>query len=307
MAHHLAMLQGFQALFASHGEAGRDAFHRHYQALNAEQTYPALWAVHYAPLVSEGERDAFEAQVQADRSLHEQGYTGFHIRPAEPARTQYVPVTYVEPAGRMDSMLGQDLLDEAARRQAVMRARDAGQIQSTPPLQIRGLPAGTSGLAVRLPLYSGGRQPDTLEGRRTHFQGVVTGVLLTRMLMTQLGGNRDWRRLHWRADDLGPLDGTPDHDSADVTPVLFDTATFGGTAWTGPDPARPADRADRIEHHTDMAGRRWQLSFTRPPRTPAGSALSDGLAAGRRGRLGGAVVGVAQPGAARLAGCAARR
>lgn len=48
--------------------------------------------------------------------------------------------------------------------------------------------------------------------------------------MTQLGGNRDWRRLHWRADDLGPLDGTPDHDSADVTPVLFDTATFGGTA-----------------------------------------------------------------------------
>lgn len=270
MAHHLAMLQGFQALFAAHGEAGRDAFHRHHVALNAERTYPALWAVHYAPLVSEDERAAFEAAVQADRSLREEGYTGFHIRPAEPARAQYVPVTYVEPPGRIDSMLGQDLLDEAARRQAVMRARDAGQIQSTPPLQIRGLPAGTSGLAVRLPLYSGGRQPDTLEGRRTHFQGVVTGVLLTRMLMAQLGENRDWRRLHWRVEDQGPLDGSPDHDSADVTPVLFDTAAFGGSAWGGPPSAQPADEADRIVHRAEMAGRRWQLSFTRPPVRPLG-------------------------------------
>ncbi|WP_298011373.1 EAL domain-containing protein [uncultured Aquabacterium sp.] len=266
MTHHLVMLKGFQALFAAYGDAGREAFHRHYEGLNAERTYPAMWAVHYAPLVSEDDRPAFEAAVQADRTVRPDGHPGFHIRPAEPARATYVPITYVEPAGRIDAMLGHDLLDEAARRQAVVRAQQSGQIEAAPPLQIQGITQG-SGVVVRLPVYRGGAVPASEPARRAAFQGVVSGVLECQTLMRQVAGRLDWRDLHWRVEDRGPLDGIPDHDSADVLPVVFDSASLQG-AWAGPDAVSPVDDRDRAVHTLGVAGRRWALTFTRPPVRP---------------------------------------
>ena len=265
--HHLVMLQGFQALFAAHGEASRSAFHQHYRQLDAERAYPALWAVHYAPLVRDAERPAFEAAVQADRSLRADGHPGFHIRPPEPERAAYVPVTYVEPAGRIDLMLGHDLLDEAARRQAVLRAQQSGQIEVAPPLQIRGLTDG-SGIVVRLPVYRGGTVPDTEAARQTAFQGVVSGVLACQSLMQQAAGRLDWRSVHWRVDDRGPVRGEPDHDSADVMPAVFDSASLAGPVWAGPDALAAPDARDRAVHTLDVAGRRWQLTFPRPPVRP---------------------------------------
>ncbi|MDT9071302.1 CHASE domain-containing protein, partial [Escherichia coli] len=85
-------------------------------------------------------------------------------------RATYVPITYVEPAGRIDAMLGHDLLDEAARRQAVVRAQQSGQIEAAPPLQIQGITQG-SGVVVRLPVYRGGAVPASEPARRAAFQG----------------------------------------------------------------------------------------------------------------------------------------
>ncbi len=66
------------ALFASSDSpVTRLQFHRYVDQLDLRTNYPAIDAVTYAQVVSDAERDAFEAQVRADRSVDPKGYPAF--------------------------------------------------------------------------------------------------------------------------------------------------------------------------------------------------------------------------------------
>ena len=161
------------SLFASgDGPVTRLQFHRYVDTLDLRTHYPAIDAVTYAQVVSAAEREAFEAQVRADRSVDPDGYPGFAIHPAG-RRASHTVLTYIEPPSMLDGKLGLDISATPVPAAAMARARDAGGISASgQPVQVHG-PRPHIALNLRAPVYRGGRTPATVAERRAAYVGGV--------------------------------------------------------------------------------------------------------------------------------------
>ena len=91
--HHLDVLVSFQAMFRVTGELNEQTFQAHYKTLNAQQEYPALLAVQYAPRIAQADKLAFEARTRADRSLQREGYPDFRVHPPGERPVSYTHLT----------------------------------------------------------------------------------------------------------------------------------------------------------------------------------------------------------------------
>jgi signal transduction histidine kinase/CheY-like chemotaxis protein len=101
------------------------------------QRFPTIQAVKWAPHVEGGDRAAFEAAQRVEMP-------GFEIRTIDPAnhprretaRSDYYPVTFVEPLLRNELAVGFDLYSNAIRRAAVEEAVDTREVIATAPLRL---------------------------------------------------------------------------------------------------------------------------------------------------------------------------
>ena len=161
------------ALFASgDSPVTRLQFHRYVDRLDLRTNYPAIDAVTYAHVVSDAERDAFEARVRADRSIDPKGYPAFSIFPAG-RRPAYTVLTYIEPPAMEDGKLGMDIGANPVPAAAMARARDLGGISASgQPVQVHG-PTPHIALNIRAPVYRGARTPATVAERRAAYVGGV--------------------------------------------------------------------------------------------------------------------------------------
>jgi two-component system sensor histidine kinase/response regulator len=161
------------ALFASSDSpVTRLQFHRYVDRLDLRTNYPAIDAVTYAHVVSDAQRDAFEAQVRADRSVDPRGYPAFSISPAG-RRPSYTVLTYIEPPAMEDGKLGMDIGANPVPAAAMARARDLGGISASgQPVRVHG-PTPHIALNMRAPVYRGARTPTTVAERRAAYVGGV--------------------------------------------------------------------------------------------------------------------------------------
>ena len=161
-------------------------FHRYVGALDLRRNYPAIDAVSYAQVVSDAERDAFEAQVRLDTSVDPKGYPHFRIFPAG-RRPSYTVLNYIEPPAMAAGKLGMDISVNAVPAAAMALARDRGGISASGQPVLVQVPTPHLALNVRAPVYRGayrrrrrlvlgagpGRGRARHAGERSRFAGAV--------------------------------------------------------------------------------------------------------------------------------------
>ncbi len=265
----------------SDGQVNRLEFEQF--AARSLQLYPGIQALEWAPLVSHGERSAFEQRIQ------QQGYPHFHITELGPdytlvaaaERPYYIPVTYIAPMEGNEVAFGFDLRSNPARTTAIEAARDRGTITATSPIRLVQEQRDQYGFLVFLPLYQSGTLPTDLASRRQGFEGFLLGVFRVSDVVEE-----SLQDLQYDIDFVLYDQGLRD-DPGNPTPEFlgyYDSRQQRLTPQHSPrvhpqnrDPRQPADRIlcpspNSCTHTLTVGDRQWQVSFVPSPSYPVSAA-----------------------------------
>ena len=185
------------------------------------------------------------------RGLHG---AGFRLQPDRPGDEHVViDLIYPDQEG-MRRLLGKDVFAEPARREAMQRARDSGQLSIAPLVSLtdtsRGN-AGRPGFLLYSPVYDTAMPLDADAGqRRTHLRGYATAGFGWAQVMQEVAGEAGGDPL-----DLRLLA----REAADTPIVVFERS--GLRERHGAD-MRPAFRYVR---NLDFLGGGWELTLISPP------------------------------------------
>ncbi|SFR38931.1 diguanylate cyclase (GGDEF) domain-containing protein [Marinobacter gudaonensis] len=148
---------------------------------------PAIQAFAWAPFVKRSELDEFVRR-------QEEAFAEFAMTEASPDglvgltdRAWYVPVQYIEPLGQNRAALGFDLASEASRREALMEARESGEMVATAGIRLVQEPENQRGFLVFAPLYSLSADQGAGVDTRRHY-GFINGVFRVGELVGQAVG-----------------------------------------------------------------------------------------------------------------------
>ena len=246
---YLDALHAIESFYASAPEVRRHEFRTFVQRLFAR--YPGMQALSWDRRVSDGERSAYEAAMRQESSpgfqITEQNAQGQLVRAA--ARPEYVAVTYIEPSTGNKSALGYDVASAPDRLVALHGARDTSAPRATGRLRLVQETRQQFGLLIFLPLYGTGLPPDTVEARRQHLRGYVTGVF-------RVGAMMEAALRTFERENLGLL-------LEDALAPVGERLLYS-RHWGGPERSlREAEREYAARLHwrgtVEMAGRRWVL------------------------------------------------
>jgi signal transduction histidine kinase len=261
------ILHGLAALFTGQNSVDRLQFHRFVKSLDLDRRYPGFDVVNYAAHVPGRNKQHFEGTVRSDKSLDQQGYPQFTIRPAG-ERPEYFVVVYIEPMSGFEFAFGLDLGANPAVTGADSQflldlqhaARDSGQLTASGrPIRIKAANEYT-GLAMRLAVYRGGQPLDTVEQRRAAFLGSVGAGFNVEKLMKDVLNEETSKYLRFRLFDVGAAPGRPALPGLDKGWLLFDSHQRAHSSLlTGTSTAEP-----ELMHTLPMevGGRIWEVRFS---------------------------------------------
>jgi len=266
LAHHLetyiTLLRGLSGHFAATQSVTRDDFRAYVDQLELRVHYAGVQGIGFSKRVPPENREALIAVMQR------QGMPSFRIWP-EYERSEYHTVIYLEPENRRNvAALGYDMFTEPIRRAAVERARDTGMAAASGKVTLVQEidEQKQAGFLIILPVYRGGRTPETVAERRAALEGFIFSA--------------------FRIDDLlAGIFGTEVHP--DLAVDIFD-----GTELTEEQLLRRSSRTPAVAdsayrpaftmvRQMEVAGRPWTLAFASRPglEQPAGRSLAHVVAA----------------------------
>jgi len=173
MEAYLDGLRAARGLFAASMSVERAEWRAFVQGMNLAQRYPGVKALTFLRYVRGAEKAKFVEIVRGDSSISPEGYPNFDIRPSG-ERGDYFVGDFIEP---FDSNLGLFGLDRGAQpqaRAAMEKARDSGLAVATGSLEA--MQTRKVEILLLLAIYINGAPTDTVEERRTAFQGLVGQV-----------------------------------------------------------------------------------------------------------------------------------
>lgn len=253
MLRSMEVLHSIASFYAARGSIERSEFHDFVQRALARQ--PELQALSWNPVVDGTGRAELERRAVAE------GLAGYEVREPSgagalvraPARAGYVPVLYIEPLAGNRAALGYDLNSDTCRRSALEQARDTGQAVATKPIHLAQGPAEEAGFLVLLPVYFGGKAPDSKVERSRDLAGFAVAVFrLSHLVSSAL------RNLHHE----GIAAAVFDPETTDEPLISNLAAGWGGLRASGP------ERTLGLE----VANRRWTVRYA--PQTSFLGALS---------------------------------
>lgn len=181
---YIAMLRGGAGLFSTNEPIEREQFRAYVNRLLLKEYYPGVQGIGFSKRYTAAERDDIPAALQ----LTEQRQ--FALKP-DFDRSVYYPIIYLEPLDRRNQRaVGYDMFTEPTRRAAMQKARDLG------------LPAASgkvtlvqeideqkqAGFLIYVPVYEGGKIPDTVAARRDQLEGFVYSPFRADDLMAGIFG-----------------------------------------------------------------------------------------------------------------------
>jgi signal transduction histidine kinase len=154
----------------------RELDHAEYETFLGTQEvgrrYPGVLALGYADVLPDDGRQAFIRALDRDAKAAGLGYPDLVIRP-NAERPGTVAVTYLHPVGPNRTAYGFDLMSEAARRTALVLARDGARPVATAPLRLVTEATDEEGLLIMLPRYAGRQQRPPAGQRMRLFRGAA--------------------------------------------------------------------------------------------------------------------------------------
>ncbi|MBI1890389.1 MAG: CHASE domain-containing protein [Burkholderiales bacterium] len=176
------VLRGGVGLFAASTQITRQDFHVYIRALALHRDYPGIQGVGFSVLVPSAKR------VAHIRSVKREGFPEYTLWP-DGARDFYTSIVYLEPfSGRNLRAFGYDMYSDPVRRAAMDFARDTGKAAMSGKTE---LVQETSkdvqaGFLLYLPVYRGGKTPETIEERRANLVGWVYAPFRGKDLMHRI-------------------------------------------------------------------------------------------------------------------------
>ena len=117
------VVYGLRGLFVANPALTRAQFQRAAEELAASSRTPGLVSLAFTRRVAQADREAFEQQVRADRSLRADGNPGFAIHPLV-QRSEYFVADFLWPIQGNEAVLGLDISSQPANLEAMQYARD---------------------------------------------------------------------------------------------------------------------------------------------------------------------------------------
>ncbi|WP_372873136.1 diguanylate cyclase domain-containing protein [Shewanella sp.] len=205
----------------------RDEFSRFASRLLSR--YPMIQALSYTPRVTDAQKDAFIASQQLELpqfTITERTPEGL-ITPAG-VRDFYYPVTYIEPLAGNKEALGFDLASNSLRMDAIIKAKQTGELIASAPLQLVQEKQNQKGVL----LFMAVNPTDP-------FSNVVTSVLRMGNFMTALLPHLR-PHLYMRLIDIDAQSTLYDNFGPEQPAALFsESLNFGGRSYrfeTAPTP-----------------------------------------------------------------------
>ncbi len=180
-----SLLHAGQGLFAASHEVERSEWQKFVAHLKIQRDFPGVLGIGYGKLVKSGQIDALVSEAKAA------GVTEYKVWP-EGQRQEYIPIFYFEPeVGENRAVLGFDMYSEAARREAMDKARDSGEAAVTRKLiLVQNKSDDTNaGFVMYAPVYHNGMPTATRGERIAALEGYVYSPFRARDLMLGILGN----------------------------------------------------------------------------------------------------------------------
>lgn len=195
MSNYLDALYAFRGLFRSSQSVSEKEFNTFFTSLNLAEHYPGFYSIRSVTKVTRAEKAAFVQAIRADTSLQPEGDQDFTISPPGD-RDEYFVITH---ATQQDAGIkGIDLALNQARAPALLRARDTGDPQATPSINLldaQGNESTTRGFLLTVPIYSSDVL-NTVEDRQAHLQGFIETNFDYKVLLKDTLQNTVPEKLH---------------------------------------------------------------------------------------------------------------
>lgn len=220
---------GVAAIQASGGDMTHPEWLIFAETLRIEEKYPGINGIGVIHRVAPGELDDYLADQQRFRPDY-----AIHPPHDEP---EFMPITFIEPAGPNAKAVGLDMAHETNRYQGMQRARDTGEAQITGPIVLVQDAGETPGFLFFAPWYErAGVAPDSVAARRDHFVGVVYAPFVMQTLMAgAVADERQHITLTIRdGEEVLYDENLPAFADFDASPMLTQTETVDmfGREWT---------------------------------------------------------------------------
>ncbi|RDV14415.1 PAS domain S-box protein [Pontibacter diazotrophicus] len=186
MNDYIQVLTGAKALLVASDTIERSAWRKYYNSLNLEENYPGFQALGYTHAVRPSELAAYEQRIRAE------GFSGFSVHP-EGKRTEYTPITYIEPfTGRNLRAFGFDMSSEPTRQSAMRIARDTKQPALSGKVRLvqEDGEDEQAGFLIYLPLYRNNADPTSIKDRQNLIRGFVYSPFRAKDLITSILGQQ---------------------------------------------------------------------------------------------------------------------
>ncbi len=182
---HEQILRGGVGLFTASEKVSRAEWSAYVAGLKLSELYPGIQGMGWSVRVPA------ERLAHHEKTIRQEGYPDYAVRPDSPARDEYHSIIYLEPfEGRNLRAFGYDMYSESIRRIAMERARDSGSMALSGLVRLVQETDTDiqSGFLMYLPVYRNGAPVRTVEERRDAFIGMVYSPFRARDLMSGILG-----------------------------------------------------------------------------------------------------------------------
>jgi PAS domain S-box-containing protein len=178
-------LHSSRALIAASDEVNRKEWAEFVAHMELGSNYPGIQGVGFARFMDSTGNGELEAATRS------QGYPEFRVWPAADAARQQTVIVYIEPLDQLNRRaFGYDMLSEARRRDAILRACDSGRtaLSAKVTLVQESNSDPQVGFLMYVPVYKKGMPLESVGQRRAAFQGVVFAPFRINDLMRAIVG-----------------------------------------------------------------------------------------------------------------------
>jgi signal transduction histidine kinase len=244
------MLLSLKGLFAVTGEVDREQFARFVKQLRLTERYPGFRAIQFVRAVPGADIDSFGAEVRKQIGIGGAGIPAFLVHPTV-QRDEHFVIEFNEPMKGNEHAFGLDLASLPSQRDAVLAARDSGQIVASGRTLLVQDAGRHPGFVARAPIYRQNMPLETVEQRRAAFIGVVAIVFRVDDLMREVLEPSLLRHMALRIVDTGDAN-TDQPQVAEPDNMLFDSGVPGTRTL-----------AKRVARgNIDVAQRQWLVQYS---------------------------------------------
>lgn len=167
---YVALLKGGRGFIESNPVINNVNFAEYVESLDLSKNYTGVQGIGYVKVVSQNELSVLTEKMKSE------GYADFQILPAV-EKQFYQVVLYLEPLNEANrKIIGFDLASEILKRETLERARDSGEVATSPKIVLFEENAASetqSGFLICLPIYKSGKLPASVKDRRTNITGFI--------------------------------------------------------------------------------------------------------------------------------------